>query len=100
MKSPAFLVLPVSLVAALLTVFSFTEGAASGRKPRQPRLALSYAPRLPDVSYDFGRGWSNGSLPGYSELAFGGRMSIEPPQQWLIMFHPKYGDTSQWKVRL
>jgi len=52
------------------------------------------------VSFDFGRGWSNGSLPGYSEMAFGGRMTLEPPQQWLIMFHPKYGDTSQWKVRL
>ncbi len=51
-------------------------------------------------SFDFGRGWSNGSLPGYSELAFGGRMNMEPPQQWLIYMHPKYGDTSCWKVRV
>jgi ABC-type Fe3+/spermidine/putrescine transport system ATPase subunit len=52
------------------------------------------------TALDFGRGWSNGSLPGYSEYARRGRMTPEPPQQWLIMFHPKRADTSAWKVRL
>ena len=51
-------------------------------------------------AFDFGRGWSNGSLPGYSEYARMGRMTPEPPQQWLIFMHPKYGATSQWKVLL
>jgi hypothetical protein len=52
------------------------------------------------TAYDLGRGYSNGSLPGYSEYARGFRMGPEPPQQWLIYFHPKYGATSQWKVQL
>lgn len=51
-------------------------------------------------AFDFGRGWSNGSLPGYSEYARAGRMTPEPPQQWLLYFHAKYGVTSQWKVLL
>lgn len=51
-------------------------------------------------AFDFGRGWSNGSLPGYSEYARAGRMTPEPPQQWLIYFHPKWGATSQWKILL
>jgi hypothetical protein len=51
-------------------------------------------------AFDFGRGWANGSLPGYSEYARAGRMTPEPPQQWLVFLHPKRGDTSQWKVRL
>ena len=51
-------------------------------------------------AFDFGRGWSNGSLPGYSEYARAGRMTPEPPQQWLLYFHPKYGATSQWKILL
>lgn len=52
------------------------------------------------TAYDLGYGWSNGSLPGYSEFARGNRMTPEPPVQWLIFFHPKYGATSQWKVLL
>lgn len=51
-------------------------------------------------AFDFGRGWSNGSLPGYSEYARSNRMVPEPPQQWLLYFCAKYGATSQWKVRL
>lgn len=52
------------------------------------------------TAYDLGYGWSNGSLPGYSEFARVNRMTPEPPVQWLIFFHPKYGDTSQWKIKL
>lgn len=52
------------------------------------------------TAFDFGRGWANGSLPGYSEYARANRMVPEPPTQWLIFFHPKYGATSQWKLML
>ena len=52
------------------------------------------------TAYDLGYGWSNGSLPGYSEFARVNRMTPEPPLQWLIIFHPKYGATSQWKIAL
>jgi hypothetical protein len=52
------------------------------------------------TAYDLGYGWSNGSLPGYSEFARVNRMTPEPPVQWLINFHPKWGDTSQWKIKL
>lgn len=52
------------------------------------------------TAYDLGYGWSNGSLPGYSEFARGNRMTPEPPIQWLIFFHPRYGATSQWKILL
>jgi hypothetical protein len=52
------------------------------------------------TAYDLGYGWSNGSLPGYSEFARANRMTPEPPLQWLIFFHPKWGATSQWKVLL
>jgi hypothetical protein len=52
------------------------------------------------TAYDLGYGWSNGSLPGYSEFARGNRMTPEPPTQWLIFFHPRYGATSQWKILL
>lgn len=52
------------------------------------------------TALDVGLGWCNGSLPGYSEFARANRMTPEPPQQWLLFFHPKYGITSQWKVRL
>ncbi len=51
-------------------------------------------------AFDFGRGWSNGSLPGYSEYARSYRMVPEPPQQWLLYFCARYGVTSQWKVQL
>lgn len=50
------------------------------------------------TAVDVGYGWCNGSLPGYSEFARDGRMSPEPPVQWLIMLHPKYGPTSQWQI--
>lgn len=52
------------------------------------------------TALDVGLGWCNGSLPGYSEFARVNRMTPEPPQQWLLFFHPKYGITSQWKVRV
>ena len=52
------------------------------------------------TALDVGLGWCNGSLPGYSEFARAYRMTPEPPQQWLIFFHPKYGPTSQWRLRL
>ncbi len=52
------------------------------------------------TAFDFGRGWSNGSLPGYSEFARSCRMVPEPPQQWLLFFHPKHGATSAWKVQV
>jgi hypothetical protein len=52
------------------------------------------------TAYDLGYGWSNGSLPGYSEFARVNRMTPEPPIQWLIYFHPKWGATSQWKILL
>jgi hypothetical protein len=52
------------------------------------------------TAYDLGYGWSNGSLPGYSEFARANRMTPEAPVQWLIFFHPKYGATSTWKVQL
>jgi len=51
-------------------------------------------------AFDLGRGWSNGSLPGYSEFARVNRMTPEPPIQWLIFMHPRYGPTSQWRVLL
>jgi len=51
-------------------------------------------------AFDFGKGWSNGSLPGYSEYARSNRMTPEPPQQWLIYFHPRHGSTSAWKIQL
>lgn len=50
------------------------------------------------TAYDLGYGWCNGSLPGYSEYARDGRMTPEPPLQWLIFMHPRYGATSQWKI--
>jgi hypothetical protein len=50
------------------------------------------------TAYDLGLGWSNGSLPGYSEYARHGRMTPEPPLQWLIMLHHKYGATSAWPI--
>lgn len=50
------------------------------------------------TAYDLGLGWSNGSLPGYSEYARSGRMTPEPPVQWLILLHHRYGATSQWPI--
>jgi len=52
------------------------------------------------VRREFGYGWSNGSLAGYSEYARDGRLTPEPPEQWLILFHRKYGATSRWPILL
>lgn len=52
------------------------------------------------TAFFFGRGWANGSLPGYSEYARAGRMTPENPQQWLLFMHRKHGATSQWLVQL
>jgi hypothetical protein len=52
------------------------------------------------VAYELDYGWSNGSLPGYSEFARDGRMKPEEPAQWLLFFHRRHGVTSRWKVRL
>lgn len=51
------------------------------------------------TALDVGYGWCNGSLAGYSEYARVNRLTPEPPTQWLIFFHKKYGSTSQWKLR-
>lgn len=52
------------------------------------------------TALELGYGWSNGSLPGYSEFARANRMTPEPPIQWLIFFHPKWGATSRWPIHL
>jgi hypothetical protein len=52
------------------------------------------------VGMELEYGWSNGSLPGYSEFARDGRMMPQEPMQWLLYFHRKYGVTSRWAVRL
>jgi len=52
------------------------------------------------TAYDLGYGWSNGSLPGYSEFARANRMTPEAPTQWLLYAHPRVGITSQWKLLL
>jgi hypothetical protein len=52
------------------------------------------------TAYYLGYGWSNGSLPGYSEYARVNRLTPEAPVQWLLFFHPKYGATSQWQIQL
>lgn len=52
------------------------------------------------VALELEYGWSNGSLPGYSEYARDGRMTPAPPEQWLIYFHPRYGATSRWPILL
>lgn len=45
-------------------------------------------------------GFSNGSLPGYSEYARDGRFRPSPPAQWLFMVHPHWGVANRWKVFL
>jgi hypothetical protein len=45
-------------------------------------------------------GFCNGSLPGYSEYAKQFRMSPQPPSQWLLFAHPKYGISARWKILL
>lgn len=42
----------------------------------------------------------NGSLPGYSEYAFSGRMNPEPPQQTLMFFNEKHGLVDMRFIRL
>ena len=43
-------------------------------------------------------GFSNGSLPGYSEFARRFRMRAAPPTQWLLHVHPKRGVVVQREV--
>lgn len=45
-------------------------------------------------------GWSNGSLPGYSEYARDFRATPKPPIQWLLFVHPKWGVTCRWPILL
>lgn len=52
------------------------------------------------TAYDLGLGYSNGSLPGYSEFARSNRMTPEDPVQYLLFLHPKRGITSTWKVEV
>jgi len=52
------------------------------------------------VSLRLEHGWSNGSLPGFSEYALAGRMRPHVPKQWLIFFHPRWGPTAQWEIAL
>ena len=52
------------------------------------------------VSLELEYGWSNGSLPGYSEYGRDLRALPKPPSQWLIFMHPKYGATCRWQILL
>ena len=45
-------------------------------------------------------GFSNGSLPGYSEYAKTFRARPQSPTQWLFFVHPKNGVTARWKILL
>lgn len=45
-------------------------------------------------------GFSNGSLPGYSEYARDFRMRPACPSQWLFFVHPDYGITCRWPIFL
>lgn len=45
-------------------------------------------------------GFSNGSLPGYSEYAKTFRARPQSPTQWLLFVHPKNGVTARWKILL
>lgn len=52
------------------------------------------------VPLELEHGWSNGSLPGYSEYARDFRARPQAPSQWLLFFHPRYGATQRWKIYL
>lgn len=52
------------------------------------------------TSCDLGIGFGNGSGIGYNEFAHMLRCDPEPPQQYLLMAHPKRGITHSWKVQL
>lgn len=52
------------------------------------------------VALELEYGWSNGSLPGYSEYARDFRLRPQPPMQWLLFVHPKYGVTCRWPILL
>jgi len=52
------------------------------------------------TSLELEYGWSNGSLPGYGEFAKMFRMKPQPPSQWLLFCHPKYGVTCRWPILL
>jgi hypothetical protein len=43
---------------------------------------------------------SNGAIPGYGEYANGLRASFEPPQQWLFLFHEKWGLRERSEIKL
>lgn len=45
-------------------------------------------------------GFSNGSLPGYSEYAKTFRARPQSPTQWLLFVHPRNGVTARWKILL
>jgi hypothetical protein len=40
----------------------------------------------------------NGSLPGFSEYAFGRAFPFEPPKQILFFTHPRWGITATWPI--
>jgi hypothetical protein len=52
------------------------------------------------TAFELEYGWSNGSLPGFSEYARGFRARPKPPVQWLLFCHPKYGVTCRWPILL
>lgn len=45
-------------------------------------------------------GYSNGSLPGYSEYAKGYRLRPQAPQQYLLFVHPDYGVADEKSILL
>jgi hypothetical protein len=52
------------------------------------------------TSLELEYGWSNGSLPGYSEYAMRFRMKPAAPSQWLLFVHPRHGVTCRWPIKL
>ena len=45
-------------------------------------------------------GFSNGSLPGYSEYAKQFRMTPNPPEQWFFFVHPAHGVSIRMPILL
>jgi hypothetical protein len=43
---------------------------------------------------------SNGSVPGYSEFGSDIRAMVEPPQQWLVLMHSKWGMRERVPIQL
>lgn len=52
------------------------------------------------TSCDLGIGFGNGAAIGYNEYAHMLRCDPEPPQQYLLMAHPRRGITHNWKIQL